>query len=79
MVEFLVNEGDPVEYKQPVVVISPFFGELGSQLGSPRRQQHSSPGHEAAGSRPPGQAAAGWCRWALRGVAARRPWGWAGW
>ncbi|PRW60104.1 Biotin carboxyl carrier of acetyl- carboxylase isoform A [Chlorella sorokiniana] len=26
VVEFLVSEGEPVEYKQPVVVISPFFG-----------------------------------------------------
>lgn len=26
VVEFLVEEGSPVEYKQPVVVISPFFG-----------------------------------------------------
>ncbi len=27
IIEFLVSEGEPVEYKQPVVVISPFFGE----------------------------------------------------
>ncbi|KAI7844615.1 hypothetical protein COHA_001707 [Chlorella ohadii] len=26
IIEFLVSEGEPVEYKQPVVVISPFFG-----------------------------------------------------
>jgi len=31
VVEFLVSEGEPVEYKQPVLVIAPFFGEQLSQ------------------------------------------------
>ena len=26
VVEFLVEEGEPVEYKQPVLVIAPYFG-----------------------------------------------------
>lgn len=33
MVEFLVSEGEPVEYKQPVVVISPYFGEQPAAAG----------------------------------------------
>jgi hypothetical protein len=29
-----VDEGSPVEYKEPVLVISPFFGELIAGAGS---------------------------------------------
>jgi hypothetical protein len=32
VVEFLADEGSPVEYKQPVLIISPYFGEPGRRV-----------------------------------------------
>ena len=34
VVEFLVDEGAPVEYKQAVLVIAPYFGECDSRRSS---------------------------------------------
>lgn len=43
VVEFLVDEGSPVEYKQPVLVIAPFFGEPRNAAGPTGRSPSCCP------------------------------------
>ena len=75
VVEFLVDEGAPVEYKQAVLVIAPYFGEReGAGYGSrQQQQQHSSSfgSYGSCSSQRPTLGGTWWrCRWALGGPCA---------